>query len=50
MLNRHRNYKKKFAELIKKNKQELLKDKQALEIIERRIEKRHEFSTIELSR
>ncbi|NGY69734.1 FbpB family small basic protein [Bacillus megaterium] len=42
MLNRQRNYKK-LEELIKENKLELLKDKRALEIIEDRIERRHEF-------
>lgn len=36
-------YKKSFEELVKENKQELLKDKQALEKIEKRIEKRHKF-------
>ncbi|WP_081415300.1 FbpB family small basic protein [Ectobacillus panaciterrae] len=36
-------YRKSFEELVKENKQELLKDKQALEKIEKLIEKRHEF-------
>ncbi|MDY0943944.1 FbpB family small basic protein [Priestia megaterium] len=43
MLNRQRNYKK-FEELIEENKEELLKDKKALEIIEKRIEKRRNLS------
>ncbi|MDY0940671.1 FbpB family small basic protein [Priestia megaterium] len=34
--------KKSFEELVKENKQELLKDKKAIEKIEKRIEKRHE--------
>lgn len=34
--------KKSFKELLNENKQELLNDKQALEKIEIRIEKRHE--------
>ncbi|MGW9019521.1 FbpB family small basic protein [Priestia megaterium] len=38
-----RKYKKSFEELVKENKQELLKDKKALDIIEKRIEKRHEI-------
>ncbi|MFE3982594.1 MULTISPECIES: FbpB family small basic protein [unclassified Priestia] len=36
-------YKKSFEELVKENKQELLKDKKAIDKIERRIEKRHEI-------
>jgi hypothetical protein len=36
-------YRKSFEELIKENKQELLKDKQALEKIEKRIEKRYKL-------
>lgn len=36
-----RKYKKSLEELVKENKQEILKDKQALEKIEKRIEKRH---------
>jgi Fur-regulated basic protein B len=36
-------YKKPFEELIKENKEELLNDKQALDKIEKRIEKRHEI-------
>ncbi|MGM0878635.1 MAG: FbpB family small basic protein [Bacillota bacterium] len=43
MLWNHRRYKKSFKELVQENKQKLLNDKQALEIIEKRIEKRHEF-------
>jgi hypothetical protein len=38
-----RKYKKSFEELVKENKQELLKDKKALDKIEKRIEKRHEI-------
>ncbi|MGW9103408.1 FbpB family small basic protein [Priestia megaterium] len=38
-----RKYKKSFEELVKENKQELLKDKKALDIIEKRIEKRQEI-------
>ncbi|MBY0030796.1 FbpB family small basic protein [Priestia aryabhattai] len=38
-----RKYKKSFEELVKENKQELLKDKKALDKIEERIEKRHEI-------
>ncbi|ADE70433.1 MULTISPECIES: FbpB family small basic protein [Priestia] len=34
--------KKSFEELVKENKQALLKDKKAMEKIEKRIEKRHE--------
>ncbi|MFS8604308.1 FbpB family small basic protein [Priestia megaterium] len=34
--------KKSFEELVKENKQALLKDKKAIEKIEKRIEKRHE--------
>ncbi|MBY0065018.1 FbpB family small basic protein [Bacillus megaterium] len=33
---------KSFEELVKENKQTLLKDKKAIEKIEKRIEKRHE--------
>ncbi|MCM3770298.1 FbpB family small basic protein [Priestia aryabhattai] len=33
---------KSFEELVKENKQELLKDKKAIDKIEKRIEKRHE--------
>jgi len=36
-------YKKSFEELVKENKQELLRDKKAIDKIERRIEKRHEI-------
>ncbi|MBU8690632.1 FbpB family small basic protein [Priestia aryabhattai] len=38
-----RKYKKSFEELVKENKQELLKDKKAIDKIEKRIEKRHEI-------
>ncbi|MFL0574185.1 FbpB family small basic protein [Priestia megaterium] len=38
-----RKYKKSFEELVKENKQELLRDKKAIEKIEKRIEKRHEI-------
>jgi hypothetical protein len=38
-----RKYKKSFEELVQENKQELLKDKQALEKIEKRIEIRREI-------
>ncbi|MGN7485033.1 FbpB family small basic protein [Priestia megaterium] len=38
-----RKYKKSFEELVKENKQELLKDKEAIDKIEKRIEKRHEI-------
>jgi len=38
-----RKYKKPFEELVKENKQELLKDKKAIDKIEKRIEKRHEI-------
>ncbi|MFP5114081.1 hypothetical protein QF028_002958 [Neobacillus sp. B4I6] len=41
-----RKHKKSFEELIKENKQELLKDKQAIEKIEKRIEKRHEVKKL----
>lgn len=41
-----RKFKKSFEELIKENKQELLKDKQAIEKIEKRIEKRHEVKKL----
>ncbi|WP_251026892.1 FbpB family small basic protein [Bacillus sp. ISL-46] len=41
-----RKYKKSFEELIKENKQELLKDKQAIEKIEERIEKRNEVKKL----
>jgi len=34
--------KKSFEELVKENKQALLKDKKAMEKIEKRIKKRHE--------
>ncbi|MED4617234.1 FbpB family small basic protein [Priestia megaterium] len=34
--------KKSFEELVKENKQALLKEKKAMEKIEKRIEKRHE--------
>ncbi|MGG0517585.1 FbpB family small basic protein [Priestia aryabhattai] len=34
--------KKSFEELVKENKQALLKDKKPIEKIEKRIEKRHE--------
>jgi Fur-regulated basic protein B len=36
-------YKKTFEELVNENKEELLKDKQTLDKIEKRIEKRHEI-------
>ncbi|MGC9934504.1 MULTISPECIES: FbpB family small basic protein [Priestia] len=48
MFNRRCNYKN-LEDLIKENKEELLKDKKALEVIERRIEKRHDFSNKLLS-
>ncbi|WP_254177801.1 FbpB family small basic protein [Priestia megaterium] len=38
-----RKHKKSFEELVKENKQELLKDKKAIDKIEKRIEKRHEI-------
>jgi len=38
-----RKNRKSFEALVQDNKQELLKDKQALEKIEKRIETRHEF-------
>nr|WP_210427157.1 FbpB family small basic protein [Priestia megaterium] len=41
-----RKHKKSYEELIKENKQELLKDKQAIEKIEKRIEKRHEVKKL----
>ncbi|WP_251027038.1 MULTISPECIES: FbpB family small basic protein [unclassified Bacillus (in: firmicutes)] len=41
-----RKHKKSFEELIKENKLELLKDKQAIEKIEKRIEKRHEVKKL----
>ncbi|MFP5109004.1 FbpB family small basic protein [Neobacillus sp. C211] len=41
-----RKHKKSFEELIKENKLELLKDKQAIETIEKRIEKRHEVKKL----
>ncbi|WP_082630528.1 FbpB family small basic protein [Peribacillus muralis] len=41
-----RKYKKSFEELVQENKLELLKDKQALENIEKRIEKRHEIKKL----
>ncbi|MGG3195346.1 FbpB family small basic protein [Priestia aryabhattai] len=49
MFNRRCNHKN-LEELIKENKEELLKDKKALEVIERRIEKRHDFSNKVLGR
>lgn len=39
-------YKKSFNELMQENRQELLNDKQALEKIEKRIEKRHELKKL----
>jgi hypothetical protein len=41
-----RKHKKSYEELIKENKQELLKDKQAIEKIEKRLEKRHEVKKL----
>ncbi|MFC3886004.1 FbpB family small basic protein [Bacillus songklensis] len=41
-----RKYKKSFKELVQENKQELLSDKQALEKIGKRIEKRHELKKL----
>ncbi|MFC0272762.1 FbpB family small basic protein [Metabacillus herbersteinensis] len=38
--------KKSFKELMQENTEELLNDKQALEKIEIRIEKRHEFKKL----
>ncbi|RAS75594.1 FbpB family small basic protein [Priestia endophytica] len=43
MINRQFKNKKTFKELVKENREALLQDKQALERIEKRIEKRHEF-------
>ncbi|MGF9857645.1 FbpB family small basic protein [Priestia endophytica] len=43
MINRQLQNKKTFKELVKENREALLQDKQALERIEKRIEKRHEF-------
>lgn len=43
MLSKQSKNKKNFEELIKENKEALLRDKQALEVIERRIERRHEL-------
>lgn len=39
-------YRKSFEELVQENKQELLNDKQELEKIENRIEKRHELKRL----
>lgn len=39
-------YRKSFEELVQENKQELLNDKQELEKIESRIEKRHELKKL----
>jgi hypothetical protein len=50
MLNRPRNYQKRFEEFLKENREKLLNDKRALEMIERRIEKRHEIFIKDLSR
>ncbi|MDQ1002759.1 hypothetical protein QFZ28_003159 [Neobacillus niacini] len=44
MLKNHLTYRKSFEKLVKENKQELLNDKQVLEKIEKRIEKRHELT------
>ncbi|MDQ1005293.1 hypothetical protein QFZ28_005871 [Neobacillus niacini] len=44
MLKNHLTYRKSFEELVKENKQELLNDKEVLEKIEMRIEKRHELT------
>ncbi|WP_081415227.1 FbpB family small basic protein [Ectobacillus panaciterrae] len=41
-----RKYKRSFEELVQENKQTLLNDKQALEKIEKRIEKRHELQKL----
>ncbi|WP_081415168.1 FbpB family small basic protein [Ectobacillus panaciterrae] len=49
MLWNHRKYKKSFEELVQENKQKLLNDKQALEKIEKRLEKRHEFTKTKLA-
>ncbi|WP_197232677.1 FbpB family small basic protein [Priestia endophytica] len=43
MINRQLKNKKTFKELVKENREALLQDKQALERIEKHIEKRHEF-------
>lgn len=49
MLNRQCSYKN-LEELIKENKEGLLKDKNSLELIRIYIEKRHDFSNKVLSR
>lgn len=41
-----RKFKKSMNDLIQENKERLLKDKQALEKIEDRIEKRHELKRL----
>jgi hypothetical protein len=41
-----RKNRKSFEELVQDNKQELLKDKQAQEKVEKRIEKRNEFKRL----
>ncbi|MGC8228166.1 FbpB family small basic protein [Pseudobacillus badius] len=39
-------HKKSLDELIRENKEQLLKDKQAIEKIEKRIEERHELKKL----
>ncbi|WP_077247464.1 MULTISPECIES: FbpB family small basic protein [Bacillaceae] len=39
-------HKKSLEELIQENKEQLLKDKQAIEKIEKRIEERHELKRL----
>ncbi|GLY09444.1 FbpB family small basic protein [Bacillus badius] len=39
-------HKKSLEELIRENKEQLLKDKQAIEKIEKRIEERHELKKL----
>ncbi|MDQ0862360.1 hypothetical protein QFZ72_005958 [Bacillus sp. V2I10] len=46
ILRKSAKFKKSFKELMQENRQELLNDKQALEKIEKRIEKRHELKKL----